>query len=135
MTKKWRIILILPAVAMIGSCSFRPVYNDVELALAREGVERFHQYFSLPDYDSLYSLMSAEARTRQSKEALFTVMQTTFEKWGKAESTTMIVEKVHPGPPVQVRTIYNTSFEKGKAQEWFIWVSDGKQASLMQYQV
>lgn len=135
MTKEWRIIFILPAIAMIASCTARAVYYDQEKALARKGVERFHEYHNRNDYDALYSLFSVEMRMAQPKDIVLPAMKTTFGTWGKSEGSTVVIEKVYPGPPVQVRTIYNTSFEKGKAQKWFIWTSDGKEASLMQYQV
>jgi hypothetical protein len=135
MTKEWRIIFTLPAIAMIASCTARAVYYDHEKDLARLGVERFHEYYNRNDYDALYLLLSAGMRKAQSKDTMLPAMQTTFGNWGKSESSTVVIGKVYPGSPVQVRTIYNTSFEKGKAQEWFIWASDGKEASLMQYQV
>jgi hypothetical protein len=61
-------------------------------------------------------------------------MQATGEKWGREESTSMVFAKVFPNP-IQVRMIYNTTYENGKAQEWFIWTTDGKKASLFQYQI
>jgi hypothetical protein len=135
MTKEWRIIFILPAMAMIASCTARAVYYDQEKALARTGVDRFHEYYNRNDYDALYSLFSVEMRMAQPKDLVIPAMKTTFGTWGKSESSAVVIEKVYTSSPVQVRTIYNTSFEKGKAQEWFIWASDGKEVSLMQYQV
>ena len=78
----------------------------------------------------------AQATQRvQSKEKAVTAMQETVERWGKEQSSQMVFAKLFPGPPVQVRMIYNTTYEKGNAQERFIWTSDGKQATLLQYQV
>jgi hypothetical protein len=78
MTKEWRIIFILPAIAMIASCSSRAVYYDEEKALARKRVERFHEYYNRNDYDALYSLFSVEMRMAQPKDTVLPAMKTTF---------------------------------------------------------
>jgi len=127
--------LVLGAVAALASCSVRPVYNDQEKALAQNGVDRFHERYNRRDYDGLYALMDANVQRGQPREVAVPAMQQTVETWGNEQATSMVFAKVFPGPPIQVRMIYNTTYEKGNAQEWFIWTSDGKQASLLQYQI
>jgi hypothetical protein len=126
---------IISVMISVVSCSVRPVYNDQEQALARQGVTQFHESYNLKDYDALYSLLSAGSQQAQPKEVVVPMMRQTEEKWGQMEATAMVSSKVFAGPPIQVRTIYNTTYEKGKAQEWFIWASDGRRAKLLQYQI
>jgi hypothetical protein len=95
MTNEWRIIFILPAIAMIASCSARAVYYDEEKALARKSVERFHEYYNRNDYDSLYSLFSVEMRMAQPKDTVLPAMKTTFGTWGKSEGSAVVIEKVY----------------------------------------
>ena len=123
-------------VALASCCvSLRPVYEDTERALAQTAVDQFHERYNRRDYDGLYAMMAQSTQRAQSKENAVTAMQDTVERWGKEQSSKMAVAKLLPGPPVQVRMIYNTIYEKGNAQERFIWTSDGKQAALLQYQV
>ena len=79
--------------------------------------------------------MADAVQQAQRKEVAVSAMQQTVERWGNEQASSMAVAKVFPGPPIQVRMIYNTTYEKGNAQEWFIWTSDGKQSSLLQYQI
>ena len=123
-------------VALASSCvSVRPVYEDTEKALAQTAVDQFHERYNRRDYDGLYAMMAPSTQRVQSKENAITAMQETVERWGKEQSSQMAVAKLLPGPPIQVRMIYNTTYEKGNAQERFIWTSDGKQAALIQYHV
>ncbi len=123
-------------VALASCCvSVRPVYEEKEQKLAQIAVDQFHERYNRRDYDGLYTMMAQATQQAQSKENALTAMQETVERWGKQQSSQMAFAKLFPGPPVQVRMIYNTTYEKGNAQERFIWTSDGKQASLLQYQV
>ena len=135
MKLKWISIYIVIGLTAVASCSIRAVYNDQEQSLAQRGVDQFHDCYNRKDYDALYSLMSQNATNKQSKDVILVEMQTTVEKWGKEVSSSMVLAKVYPGAPIQVRMIYNTTYEKGQAQEWFIWATDGKRASLLQYQI
>ena len=130
-------ILFLPVIVTLESCSvsLRPVYNEQEQALARIAVDRFHERYNRRDYDGLYAMMAEAVRQTQPKEVAVSAMQQTMERWGNEQASSIAVAKVFPGPPIQVRMIYNTTYEKGNAQEWFIWTSDGKQSSLLQYQI
>ena len=130
------LIFVLMVIVALACCvSVRPVYEDKEKALAQIAVDQFHERYNRRDYDGLYAMMAQSTQQAQSKENAVTAMQETIERWGKEQSSQMAVAKLLPGPPVQVRMIYNTTYEKGNAQERFIWTSDGKQAALLQYQV
>lgn len=123
-------------IALASCCvSVRPVYEDKERTLAQNAVDQFHERYNRRDYDGLYAMMAQSTQRAQSKENAVTAMQQTVEKWGKQQSSQLAFAKLFPGPPVQVRMIYNATYEKGNAQERFIWTSDGKQAALLQYQV
>jgi hypothetical protein len=98
-----------------------------------DGYRRAGERYNRRDYDGLYAMMAQSTQQVQSKENAVTAMQETVERWGKEQSSQMAIAKLFPGPPVQVRMIYNTTYEKGNAQERFIWTSDGKQAALIQY--
>ena len=137
MTQIRLLIFVLTVIVTLVSCSVsvRPVYEDQEKALAQIAVEQFHERYNRTDYDGLYAMMAKTTQRAQSKEVAVSAMQETVERWGKEQSSSLAVAKVLPGPPVQVRMIYNTTYEKGNAQERFIWTSDGKQSTLIQYQV
>jgi len=136
MTRTRLLIFLMVIVALASCCiSVRPIYEDAEQALAQIAVDQFHERYNRRDYDGLYAMMAQSTQRVQSKENAVTAMQETVERWGKEQSSQMAVAKLFPGPPVQVRMIYNTIYEKGNAQERFIWTSNGKQAALIQYQV
>ena len=103
--------------------------------MAQIAVEQFHERYNRRDYDGLYAMMAKATQRVQPKETAVSAMQETVERWGNEQSSSLAIAKVLPGPPVQVRMIYNTTYEKGNAQERFIWTSDGKQSALIQYQV
>src|ERR1044072_85510 len=137
MTRVQLYIFVITLTVILPACSLsdRPVYNNQEQTLAKAGVEQFHERYNRNDYDGLFAMMTEATQRVQPKEVVVSAMQQTTEKWGKEQSSSLAIAKVFPGPPVQVRMIYNTAYEKGNAQEWFIWTSDGKQSALIQYQI
>ena len=79
-----------------------------------DGYRRAGERYNRRDYDGLYAMMAQSTQQVQSKENAVTAMQETVERWGKEQSSQMAIAKLFPGPPVQVRMIYNTTYEKGQ---------------------
>jgi hypothetical protein len=63
---------------------------------------------------------------------VFSLQQTAL-KWGKVRDSKLSEGKVFRGNPIQVRAIYNVTFEKGPGQEWFTSLIRGDDARLIQY--
>ena len=112
--------------------SVKPIYNDREQAKAERAVTTFHRLYNEKNYEGLYGLLDEQARQAVNKDEFLAVAKQTYEKWGKVQSASLSQAKVFPSP-LQVRMIYNIKFEKGDAQEWFIWNTQGEEARLIQY--
>jgi hypothetical protein len=54
---------------------------------------------------------------------------------GKLQTTGLDSAKVFPSNPIQVKMIYNATFEKGNAQEWFTWNIYGDDVRLFEYRI
>jgi hypothetical protein len=71
----------------------------------------------------------------QSKEEFTTMATEAFNQWGKLQTTRLDEAKVFPSSPIQVKMLYNSTFEKGNAQEWFTWNIYGDDVRLFEYRV
>lgn len=134
--KKYLLGIFFLAVFLIWSgCQARFVYFDHEQDLATWAVINLRNLYNKQDYEGLYALFTDEAQKNRSKSDILKAMKETYETWGYKQRTLMTRSEVVPGPVIQVRMVYNSYFEKGEAHEWFIWLTDGKQARLLQYQI
>lgn len=124
-------LLVLTLISCL--VSVKPVYNEKEQAKAARAVEAFHKLYNEENYQGLYDLLAEEAKREVNKDEFQAATKQAYEKWGKVQSSNLSEAKVFPSP-LQVRMIYNVKFEKGDAQEWFIWDTRGNEARLLQYQ-
>jgi hypothetical protein len=127
--------VFLMAVSFVAcALSVKPIYNEKEQAKAERAVAAFHELHNGQNYQGLYELLDDGARRNVGKEEFLAAARQAYEKWGKVRGANLSEAKVFPGPIVQVKMIYNVNFEKGDAQEWFIWNIHGDEARLLQYQ-
>ena len=102
-------------------------------AKADRAVAAFHRLYNDENYQGIYDMLADEAKRDVNKDEFIATAKQAYEKWGKSQSSNLSQAKVFPSP-LQVRMIYNVEFEKGDAQEWFIWDTRGNEARLLQYQ-
>ena len=114
--------------------SVKPIYNDREQAKAERAVAIFHDLHNAENFRGLYQMLEDEARQHISEEEFIATARQAYEKWGKVKSASLSQAKVFPRQVVQAKLIYNVKFEKGDAQEWFIWNIHGDEVRLLQYQ-
>jgi hypothetical protein len=124
-------ILITACSACITSV--KTINNNNEQAKADRLVIRFHELYNASRFDEIYGLLDDSVRQSVNKEAFLAALQQTATKWGKVRDSKLSEGKVFPGNPVQVRAIYNVTYEKGQGQEWFTTLVRGDEARLVQY--
>ena len=131
-----RLFVLSVSTLALGGCltSVKPIYYDKEQAKAESAVAQFHKLHNEENYQAIYLLLDAEAAAVVNKDEFLAAAKQTFEKWGKVRKASLSEAKVFPSRPIQVRMIYNVEFEKGEAQEWFIWSTQSDSARLIQYQ-
>lgn len=130
---KFALVLFI-GLSIINCVSVRPIYNADEQAKAERGVKEFHKLYNEQNFEGIYNLLTDEARQATNKENFLTIAKQGFEKFGKIQNASLSEAKVLPSTPVQVRMIYNVKLERGDAQEWFVWVTDGDKTRLLSIQ-
>jgi|SRR5215831_17714190 len=133
---KLKLILITTGLLLAG-CTFnvKPIYNSAEQAKAESAVARFHKSHNDRNFDQIYAQLDDKAGPPQAKDEFVTVATATMDQWGKLQTTHLDEAKVFPANPIQVKILYKSTFEKGNAQEWFIWNIYGDDVRLLNYQI
>jgi len=128
-------IFSLFVTAFCSACipSVKTVTNEKEQAKADRLVTRFHELYNASKFDDIYALLDDPVRQSVNKEAFVSALQQAFTKWGKVRDSKLSEAKVFPGNPIQVRAIYNVTYEKGQGQEWFTSNIRGDDARLVQF--
>ncbi len=125
-------ILIL-AICPACFTSVKTVNKDTEQAKADRFVARFHELYNGSKFEEIFSLLDDPVRATENKEAFLSALQQTSAKWGKVRDSKLSEGKVIMGNIVQVRAIYNVTYEKGQGQEWFVMLIRGDGPHLIQY--
>ena len=130
-----RLTLITIIFLMAGCTSFsvKPINNAKEQAKAEAAVVQFHSLYNERNSEAIYARMDKQAN--QPREEFLTAMSAMLSQWGKMQTTRFDSAKVFHSNPMQVKMIYNSTFEKGNAQEWFTWNIYGDDVRLFAYDV
>jgi hypothetical protein len=130
------VAMFVGAFAVMVSCvSVKPGYAaDDKLATAR-AIEEFHARFNARQSDRIYRDAHELFRQSQTKEDLAKNLNDTQNIFGAFKKATSSELNVIPASPIQIRAVYNSTFEKGNATELFVFVKQSDTVQLAQYQI
>jgi|SRR3954471_3004536 len=128
-----RRLTLIAVLASLAGCTFnvKPIYDSKEKAKAEATVVQFHSLYNERKFDEIYERLDKQAT--QSREQFMAATSDIASHWGKLQTTRLDEAKVFYTSPIQVKMIYNSTFEKGNAQEWFTWNIYGEEVRLFEY--
>jgi len=132
-TKLAVVAILVTAFSAACLTSVKTINNSNEQAKADRLMVRFHELYNASRFEDIYGLLDDSARQSVNKEAFVSSLQDVAAKWGKVRDSKLSEGKVYPGNPVQVRAIYNVTYEKGQGQGWFTTNIRGEDARLVEY--
>lgn len=128
---------LLTLCALVVACSLNVSQGSKEqdLAHAERAVRVFHERLSSQQYGEIVG--EADERLRQSKgdEELVLALRSVRERLGGVRSIDASRANVVLGTPVEIRAVYNVTFENGEATEFFVFVRRGDAIKLADYRV
>lgn len=125
--------ILVTAICSACITSVKTINNANEQAKADRLMVHFHELYNASKFEEIYGLLDDSIRQAVNKEAFVSLLQQVTAKWGKVRDSKISEGKVFPGNPIQVRTIYNVTYDKGQGQEWFITNIRGEDARLVEY--
>jgi hypothetical protein len=112
----------------------KSTYRDYQIASA--AADRFHQQLNAGDYDQIYENATEEFRRSGKREDLNHLFDNIRNKMGRAGRPSAIGFHVNwRNGVLWVDQAFNTQFEKGKAQEYFVWKIQQDQPHLYNYRI
>ena len=108
---------------------------DSNQSLTARAIEQFHTRLSNLQFAEIYDTSHKLFQESQNREALIENMKRTRDRFGRFKN--VISGRVHelPGTPVQIKAVYNTAYENGDATELFMFLKEGNDIRLAQYQI
>lgn len=133
-----KIAIVVVFGALIGGALVwrvgKTTYRNYQIA--SEAVDHFHEQLNLGDYDQIYEGATEEFRRWGKREDLNRFFDNIRAKMGAAGKPSTVGFHVHwRNSALWVDQTFNTPFEKGPAQEYFLWKIDQDQPRLYKYQV
>jgi cytoskeletal protein RodZ len=129
------LLLTAAWVWLVFRPSFRAGYFEEDKKEAAEAISQLHSRVSAGQFDQIYRDADSSLKDTQSKNALIQAMQGTRNKYGAFRWVTFSELNVIMGNPVQVRAVYNSTYEKGDTTELFTFVRRGNSLKLAYYSI
>lgn len=125
-----RIAALLLCSLLAASCGLR-----TSRLLAEAGVKEFHALLDREQYETIYEQGDDSLRKSTSKADFVAYLQGIHSRLGNTKKTTPSGFSVDasPGQGAQVALAMETEFDRGVAQERFLWRVRGGRAVLLDY--
>lgn len=130
------VMVLACAGASVYACiRVRPGYIDEDKALTMKAIEQLHERLNLGRFDEIYGNTSEAYRSARKRDDALVAMKLTRVQFGAFQDATHTEINVIVGAPVQIRAVYNSTFEKGAATELFVFLKEDRGPRLAEYQV
>lgn len=128
--------LLHHAAAAVFALSLASCGSQESVADAEARVTAFHVALDQEQYDSIWKTSDAQMRKATSQADMSKFLGAVHRKLGGVKSTKQVAWRVNAttGGTFVVLNM-STEFEKGPAQEAFVFVRDGKDLKLQTYNI
>jgi uncharacterized protein DUF4019 len=125
-----RLALLFLCCILLASCGFRR-----SRILAEQGVKEFHLLLDRGQYETIYSQSGDSLKKSMSRSDFVSYLQDIHTRLGNTRKTAPSGFSVNasPGEGAQVALAMETEFDRGVAQERFLWLVTGGHAVLLDY--
>jgi hypothetical protein len=139
-----RSLLALVGILLIITCackvslrqvSLRPGYIADDKRSVDEAIGALHQRLNAHEYKQIYDDAHASLKASQTEADYSDLLKKLREGLGEVQYVTDKWINVIVGPSIEIRAIYNSTFDKGDATEMFVFVRDADAIRLLHYQV
>src|SRR6202140_1286751 len=140
-TRNWKwcvpagLLLTIAVAWVLFRPSFHAGYVEDDKKEAGEAIAQLHSRIGAGQFDLIYKDADPSLKNSQSKDALIHAMQASRDKYGGFRQETFKEVNVIMSSPVQVRAVYNSTFEKGDVTEMFTFVRHGDSLKLSFYSI
>ena len=110
-------------------------YIERDKAETAKLIEQFHTRMNTGQFDLIYDDASLYLRRSATRETLTGAMRKAKDDYGAFERVQSSQISVVKESDIEIRAVYNSSFEKGDATEWFIFSIEGRNLRLRFYDV
>lgn len=117
------------AAVVMSSCS-----GGENLASADKAVDRFHQQLNANQFEIIYTQSSPALKSATSKDDMVKLLAAVRSKLGPYKSGTRNSWRVNYGSNANTVVLFDSTYEKGKAQETFTFENEAK-APLIGYNI
>lgn len=127
----FRVLMGIVLAVALASCGVKE-----SIAGSEQGVTIFHQNLDAQDYRAIWQSTSTEFRKVSKREDFDRLLEAITRKLGKVKSTEQVTWHANSGTGGStVQLVYQTQFERGDAQETFIFLRDGDRLRLQGYNI
>jgi hypothetical protein len=125
-----RVALLGLCCILLAQCGFRR-----SRILAEQGVKEFHAYLDSGRYETIYSQSGDSLKKAMSQADFVAYLRDIHFRLGNTQRTTTngFSEIASPGQGTEVALVTETQFDRGVAQERFLWRVTGGGVVLLDY--
>ena len=135
---KWVLVLILLLFVLSSGYLLWQCGSGVAegRSMANASVQHFHDQLNAAQFEQIYTESDARFQSDASKEDILKLFEAVHRKLGNTKSQNLSFWNVNTTTNgFFITVVYDTSFERGSAQENFTWVKEGNKLSLVGYHI
>lgn len=126
-----RALVVVGLALVLSACGLKEAYDNSGAAVAT-----FHRGLDQEKYQAIWAGSSAAMKQSGTLAEFTKFLTVVHTKMGKVKSTKQIDLNVNSvNSTTTVQAVMETEFEKGKAQETFIFLQEGERLILQSYNI
>ena len=129
---KWlTFVLFVASLTLIASCSLMKSTKPSEIA-----VEKFHSQYNQKQFSEIYSQADEKFKGSATEEQFLTLFENLYKKLGTVNQANKVQWNVNATTSGTFVTLtYDTEFSEGKGIEQFVFLTNGDEVALYNYNV
>ena len=139
--KTRRILIVILCLTAIGLLLlFLPIHFNVHRGYVMRDrnetirlIEEFHDRLNRGQFDQIYENASSALQLSSGHQGVTGTMQQINQNYGAFQRVESSKVEVVMSGPVEIRAVYDSVFEKGRATERFVFVIEGNDIRLRTY--
>jgi len=136
-----RILIVIPCLIAVGLLLlFFPIHFSVHRGYVMRDrnetikqIEKFHDRLNREQFDQIYENASSALQSSGGYEGITGTMRQINQNYGAFQRAESSKVEVVMSAPVEIRAVYDSVFEKGRATERFVFVIEGDDIRLRTY--
>jgi hypothetical protein len=133
----WGTLVAAISCTLLHACSVQVHAGNIEEEKLKAAIAmtKFHAHLDAGEFDKIIDESSAAMQRSAPRDVALQALKQMHQKYGHFVRSTAVTMNVLPGPPVEVRAVCSSDFEKGPTTEMLSLVDEDGAVKLQLFRI